>query len=146
MNTNLENLPVTISAGGVVLRFDGVEWWIALEQQPARGGDSWCLPKGHVELGENLETAAQREITEEVGVTELDLIRYLGKKERRSGTKPEWKIIHYFLFHTKQIALAPCATDKVHVGKWFKLFDELPLVFAEQKEIVEEVRKSLHFS
>lgn len=144
MNTNSEKLPVTISAGGVVLRSDGVEWWIALEQQPAQGGESWCLPKGHVEPGENLETAARREITEEVGATELDLIRYLGVKERWSGTKPEWKIIHYFLFHTKQIALAPSATDKVHVGKWFKLFDELPFVFAEQKEIVEELRKIKH--
>ena len=35
--------------------------------------DRWCFPKGHVEAGESLRAAAQREIEEETGLREIEV-------------------------------------------------------------------------
>jgi 8-oxo-dGTP pyrophosphatase MutT (NUDIX family) len=56
-----------LAAGGVVRRRrDGR---ILLIHQ--RDDDRWCLPKGHVEPGENLAETARREIAEETGLIDL---------------------------------------------------------------------------
>lgn len=138
---NIFNLPVGVTAGGVVLRQENGEWLIALEQQIKFDGKGWCLPKGHVEEGENLEMAAKREIAEEIGVTEFESFKYLIEKQRASLKGHEWKIIHYFLAVTKQVELVPQDTDKLHRAQWFTLHDEIPLVFEEQREVIELVRE-----
>lgn len=136
----MKDVPIGVSAGGAVLRQENDKWFIALEQQPKKRTGLWCLPKGHIEEGETLEQTARREILEEVGVRELNLIHYIGKKERLSARGHEWKIIHYFLFTTTQKELHPEATDKYHIGQWFDLFSDVPCPFEEQREIIEEAR------
>ncbi len=39
--------------------------------------DKWDLPKGKLDPGESLETCALREVKEETGVHQLDLIKFL---------------------------------------------------------------------
>ena len=76
-------------------------------------GTSWSLPKGHVEEGEDLLSAARREIYEESGVKELELLRPLGSYTRhrlgREGGEDssELKTIHLFLFATSETELKP---------------------------------------
>lgn len=76
-------------------------------------GNSWSLPKGHVDPGESLEGAARREILEESGVRTLSLVRALGYYSRprigkRGGEdRSEVKVIHMFLFRTRQRVLKP---------------------------------------
>lgn len=97
----------TESAGGVVL--DGEGRVLVVSQH----GTSWSLPKGHVEAGEDLPAAARREIYEESGVRELELVRDLGSYSRhrigRDGgeDESELKTIHMFLFRTDETALKP---------------------------------------
>ena len=97
----------TESAGGVVL--DGEGRVLVVSQR----GTSWSLPKGHVEEGEDNLTAARREIQEESGVSELELIRGLGSYSRhrlgRDGREEtsELKTIHMFLFKTRETELKP---------------------------------------
>lgn len=139
-----EKIPTRVSAGGVVLRKDGESWMIALEHQEGHMQGAWFLPKGHVEAGEDLEAAARREIEEEVGIAQLQLIEYLGKKERMSLVRSEYKIIHYFWFETTQVDMHLIPSDKVHIGKWFDLFDkEVTTPYEEQNEIIELVRQKL---
>ena len=45
-------------------------------------GTSWSLPKGHLDPGESSLEAARREIYEESGIRDLDLVRELGTYER----------------------------------------------------------------
>lgn len=78
-----------------------------------QNGTSWSLPKGHIEKGEDALTAAKREIYEESGVRDLELIRELGGYERfRIGkdggeNRSELKTIHLFLFRTAEMELSP---------------------------------------
>ena len=97
----------TESAGGVVLDASGRVLLVS------QHGTSWSLSKGHIEAGEDTLAAARREIYEESGVSELELVRELGSYRRhrlgRGGgeDRSELKTIHLFLFRTTQTALAP---------------------------------------
>ena len=78
-------------------------------------GETWSLPRGHTEEGEDILTAAKREIYEETGIPpeSLILIKELGTYERISlGGKrfqkdPELKEITLFLFSTNHQKLQP---------------------------------------
>ena len=78
-----------------------------------QNGNSWSLPKGHLDAGEDELAAAQREIYEESGIKGLKLVRKLGAYERpriglRGGDDPaEIKRITLFLFYTEQMDLKP---------------------------------------
>lgn len=97
----------TESAGGIVLNRRGQVLVVS------QHGTSWSLPKGHIEEGEDPLAAARREIYEEAGVKELELLSELGSYERYklSATggedHSELKTIHMFLFKTAQDALRP---------------------------------------
>ncbi len=107
----------TRSAGGVVINRKGLI--LAVNQN----GNSWSLPKGHLDDGEDELTAAKREIYEESGVKELELIKKLGKyKRHRIGLKEkddksELKEITIFLFRTNQEILKPIDPDNPE-AKW----------------------------
>jgi 8-oxo-dGTP pyrophosphatase MutT (NUDIX family) len=145
LEINPKKLPTTISAGGVIVRFDGA-WYVALTKWKDDASGIWYVPKGHIEGEENLEQAARREIDEEVGLNKFTKWQYLGEKQRESLFDTEWKIIHYFFGVTEQSELQPTATDKIHVAQWFPLFSEVPVCTDEQREIIaaaKEIIKSL---
>jgi 8-oxo-dGTP pyrophosphatase MutT (NUDIX family) len=97
----------TRSAGGVVLNSEGKVLVVS------QHGTSWSLPKGHIDPGEDPLSAAKREIYEESGINDLQLIRELGTYERHKigidGTddRSELKTITMYLFRTDQHALQP---------------------------------------
>lgn len=104
----MEATHITESAGGVVLNTLNE---VAVVSQR---GDSWSLPKGHIDPGETPQGAAEREVREETGITQLVFVRELGSYERyrigKNGVgedEGELKRIHMFLFRTNQQTLAP---------------------------------------
>lgn len=108
----------TKSAGGVVVRSGFV---LVVSQH----GTSWSLPKGHVEKGENLIEAARREISEEAGIRNLELVKKLGSYKRyrisKKGRddKQELKEIHMLLFRTNEKKLKPVDIENPE-AKWVK--------------------------
>jgi ADP-ribose pyrophosphatase YjhB (NUDIX family) len=48
----------------------------------SQNGDSWSLPKGHIEESEDAEQAAVREIQEETGIQDVKVIDVVGAYER----------------------------------------------------------------
>jgi ADP-ribose pyrophosphatase YjhB (NUDIX family) len=91
----------TQSTGGVVLNKTGKV--LVVDQT-----DSWSLPKGHIEKGEDRLAAAQREIYEESGISQLELVKDLGSYQRPAINNPnEHKTIFMFLFTTDQEDLNP---------------------------------------
>jgi 8-oxo-dGTP pyrophosphatase MutT (NUDIX family) len=98
----------TQSAGGVVLNPSGMILMVS------QHGDSWSLPKGHVEPGETELEAAVREVYEETGVEQLRLIKRLGSYKRyrigingNADDTSELKEIIFFQFETEQLDLNP---------------------------------------
>ncbi|MGW6741567.1 NTP transferase domain-containing protein [Streptomyces sp. NPDC055025] len=103
--------PVPRVAGGVVAGPDGRI--VVVAQQ----GRSWSLPKGHLEEGEGPREAAEREIAEESGLTDLRHITSLGSYVRSTisgdGTilPDRLKNIEMHLFTTAGGPLLPSDPD-----------------------------------
>jgi len=138
-----KKFPSSVAAGGVVVRKDEGKLLIALI-----GTDyykNYMLPKGRQEDGEEIESTARREIAEETGLSNLELICKLGIKERLSFEKNDWKAIHYYLFKTDKIfgkQDLQRGEEDLKLG-WFDL-DNLPFLFwPEQKELIEENKKRI---
>ncbi len=79
---NIEGRPglvqkTAVSAGAIILCEIGGTLKIALAQHQ-RSTKTWVLPKGHIEPGESLEQAALREIHEEAGLANVQVIELLG--------------------------------------------------------------------
>ena len=127
-----------VCAGGIVARVAGGRIYIAL----VREGDfpDYVIPKGHVHRGESLEMAAEREIEEETGFTDLTLVEKLGVKERLDFGKTEWKKTHYFLFVTNQVHAIPADDSIKHTPEWFRIETIPSLFWPEQKDLIENNR------
>jgi ADP-ribose pyrophosphatase YjhB (NUDIX family) len=97
----------TLVAGGVVLNKSGK---VLVVSQ----GDSWSLPKGHIESGETAQDTAVREIKEESGISDVTFVKELGEYERfRIGANGigedsnDLRRITMFLYTTTQFELKP---------------------------------------
>lgn len=124
-------VPQHIAAGGVVARRAGAQVLIALARE--KHGADYVLPKGHVEDGEQLEAAARREIMEETGLQDLQLLESLGSAERLDFSRKAWKITHYFLYLTAETDGVP--TDAAHhSGVWWFALQALPQLFWPEQQ------------
>jgi ADP-ribose pyrophosphatase YjhB (NUDIX family) len=130
-----------MTSGGVVVRKDNDVIYVSLIIE-GRFKD-YSLPKGGVKTGEEILDAARREIFEESGISDLDLIEYLGKRERLNITKTKWNTMHYFLFMTKQKKVNSLNDSERHGAKWFRV-DALPkMVWPEQKRLIQKNRDKI---
>lgn len=113
--------------------------------------NSWSLPKGHVELGEELLPAAMREIREETGIPEKELVfvKKLATYERDRiqrdpGDTPGRRTITLFLFTTTHETLLP--EDPINPeARWLPI-DEVSNILTHPKdqEIFESLKKQIH--
>jgi 8-oxo-dGTP pyrophosphatase MutT (NUDIX family) len=101
-------------------------------------GTSWSLPKGHIDPGENALIAAKREIYEESGIRDLDLIRELGSYERYKigldggEERSELKVITMFLFRTREKVLKPVDPDNPE-ARWVEK-SKVALLLTHEKD------------
>lgn len=65
------------TAGGVVYRKNKAGEVEILLIQDAK--DRWTIPKGHIEEGETAKQTAEREVGEETGLQEMEILNWLGK-------------------------------------------------------------------
>lgn len=116
------------TAGGIVFRRDkegGIE---ILLIQDAK--DRWTIPKGHIEEGESAQDAAKREIGEEAGLTDTEVLGWLGKIHFR------YRRVDKLVLMTTQIYLVRAKGDTNAIQKeewmngikWFKFHDALDAI------------------
>lgn len=139
------DVPVRLSAGGVVARLQGGEVLIALTREITRGHKlpGYVLPKGGVRDGETLLEAARREIREEAGLSELRLMAHLGTGEHLNWEKTRWVHAHYFLFVTDQVHGKPTDVAHHYAMGWFPLDEPPPLCWRDQRALLERNRERI---
>ena len=140
----MEGAKYTNAAGGVVVNTDTGDVLVVNQNH-----NSWSLPKGHIESDENPLETAKREIFEESGISELNLISELGKYKRfRIGKyskddESEIKTILLYLFTTTQRHLNP--TDPANPeAQWVNRFEVSKLLtHKKDKEFFESILSEL---
>ncbi len=116
----LENQGIKeVSAGGLIYRKsdDGYYFVLILD---AYG--KWTFPKGKVNGTDSLEDTAVRELEEETGLHNLEIIDYLGEtqvKVHKPNETPYRKMIKYFLIFTNQTELKVPNVSELKDVKWF---------------------------
>ncbi|MCX6367967.1 MAG: NUDIX domain-containing protein [Armatimonadetes bacterium] len=135
-----------LAAGGIIVRKDeSGKLWIALTTgEDIKVTTAYILPKGGVDKGEEIETAARREIEEEAGFSQLQLVEKLGIRERLSFDKTRWTTTHYFLYTTNETEPQPTEVGRGYVTHWFDFSKPLPPLFwPEQAALVETHRERI---
>lgn len=116
------------TAGGIVFRRDADQKIEILLIQDAK--DRWTIPKGHIEEGETAKQTAAREIGEEAGLTNVDVLDWLGKIHFR------YRRIDKLVLMTTQIYLVRARGDTNAIQKeewmngikWFSFHDALDAI------------------
>ena len=134
-------MPREISAGVILFRRAPEPHYLLLHY----GSGHWDFPKGHIEIGEDAEQAAIRELKEETGISEVRFIE--GYKQtlryffRQKGIGI-FKIVIYFLAETDRSEIS---LSHEHIG-----FDWLPydlamrrLTFKNSRDLLEKAQARL---
>jgi 8-oxo-dGTP pyrophosphatase MutT (NUDIX family) len=138
-----------ISAGGVVVRKRGGEWWMAAIELPhetagagahprkaaRRARPVLALPKGLVDTGEKPLETALREVREETGVT-ADLVTKLGDikyvyTRTWAGGERVFKIVSFYLMRHRSGRIDDIAPEmRIEVARavWVRLEDATTLL------------------
>ena len=123
------------TSGGIVFRVakDKKDIEILLIQDSK---NRWTIPKGHIEPGENAKQTAIREIGEEAGLKNIEIISWLGKihfKYRR-GTKLVLMTTQIYLVHALNKNERPIPEKWMNGIKWFRFADALDAIEYEDIE------------
>ncbi|MBC7943018.1 NUDIX domain-containing protein [Candidatus Saccharibacteria bacterium] len=116
------------TAGGIVFRRndDGAIEILLIQDSK----DRWTIPKGHIEEGETAQQTAKREIGEEAGLNDTDVLGWLGKIHFR------YRRVDKLVLMTTQIYLVRAKGDTNAIQKeewmngikWFKFHDALDAI------------------
>ncbi len=94
------------------------------------GKDRWTIPKGHIEEGETAQETTKREIAEEAGLKNVEVLNWLGKIHFR------YRRLDRLVLMTTQIYLVRALGDTddikkedwMHGIKWFKFNDAIDAI------------------
>lgn len=151
-----------ISAGGVVVRKQEGEWWLAAIElpleaerlEPAKRGVRTAkpvvaLPKGLVDAGEKPVDTALREVFEETGVTadlvaKLGDIKYVYTRTWGDGGRV-FKIVSFYLMQYRSgriDEIAPEMRIEVARAKWVRLEDATKLLaYKGERQMAQRARE-----
>ena len=116
------------TAGGIIFRRNKKGDVEILLVQDSK--DRWTIPKGHIEPGETAKQTARREIGEEVGLHDVDVLDWLGKIHFRYRRLERLVLMttQIYLVRAKGDTDAVVPEDWMHAVKWFSYHDALDLI------------------
>lgn len=102
--------------------------------------DSWVLPKGTVEEGEEFQETALREVYEETGV-KASLIKYVGKSQYTFSVPEDIveKDVHWFLMRADSYNSKPQREEFFVDSGYYKYHEAYHLLkYPNEKQILEK--------
>jgi ADP-ribose pyrophosphatase YjhB (NUDIX family) len=122
------------TSGGIVFRRNHGVLEILLMKDAK---DRWTIPKGHVEPGEEPGATAEREIREETGLQDMEVLIWLGKVNFR------YRRAHTLVLMTMHIWLVEAQgdTDKLSPEEWLSDIKWLPAMEAVDKIAYDDIGK-----
>lgn len=141
-----DKVPLELLSGGVVYRKKDGVWQIALLLDVF---GRWTLPKGHAEGNETPEETALREIKEELGLTDLKIIKKIGERKYVAHEPDKGMIkrqVTDFLLEAPENAeLKVEKSSGIKDAKWFKLEEISDLKqYQRVRSSIEEAIKTLN--
>ncbi len=133
------------TAGGIVFRMtpDNRDIEILLIQDSK---NRWTIPKGHIEPGETAKQTAVREIGEESGLKDVDVLTWLGKIHFK------YRRLDKLVLMTTQVYLVQSMNEKEHPTKekwmngikWFSFSDALDAIeYADIEKLMLIAKKKI---
>lgn len=132
------DMPVRLTAGGVIVRWKGPQLMLAVTRVKDGPVTITELPRSGIEPGETAEHAARREIREETGLHQLDLLltEPLTAHGRAGLRKGIWIKCCWYLYFTRQTDARP--TEAGHELLW-RPFDQPGLLsWPGERRLLEE--------
>lgn len=137
-----------VSAGGLIVSRDNPQLVALISHRNRGGGVDWCIPKGHVELGENYIQTAIREVKEETGI-QGKVLEKIGEISYsfKIGPKRIRKTVHHYLLEQVdgELTFAGDPTGEVLDVQWFEIasIDEV-LAHENERKIAERALELLN--
>lgn len=122
------------TAGGIVFRRRNGKIQFLLIQDAK---DRWTIPKGHIEEGEDSKTTAKREIGEETGLQEMEILSWLGKINFRYRRQTSLVLMTTEIFLVRALG----DTDKLQPEDWMNGCEWMDAAEALDKIEYEDIGK-----
>lgn len=126
-----EKVKQETAAGGVVYSYDNDHQlrFVLIQDKYS----NWGFPKGHLEADETEAAAAQREITEEVGL-QCEIGPLVGRIEYmiEKSNQMRHKTVAYFLAPSAYSNLSPQTDEGIGTARWVSAAEAIQLITFEQ--------------
>ena len=124
------------TAGGIIFRRskvnNGIEFLLIQDAK-----NRWTIPKGHIEPGEVPKDTTKREITEETGLQEMNVMNWLGKIHFRYRRASSLVLMTTEIFLVQGLG----DTDRIKGEEWMNNVKWLPANEALDKIEYEDIEK-----
>ena len=137
-----------VSAGGLIVSSENPNLVALISHRNRGGGVDWCIPKGHVELGENYIQTSIREVQEETGI-QGKVVEKIGEISYsfKIGPKRIRKTVHHYLLEqiSGELTFSGDPTGEVLDVQWFEISTlEEVLAHENERKIAERAMELLN--
>lgn len=146
-------MPVEKSAGAVIFRKENSKIYYLLLHYPSTvqvkksraPRDYWDFPKGHIEKGEKEQDTVRREVEEETGLRDIELVEGFKSGIRYFFRFQGKNILKFVTFYLAETKAKDIKVSDEHLGYVWLSYEEVleKLTFKNAKEILQKAHKFL---